>query len=111
MSLTQEQVITDLQLQVEQLKLEKRQTEMDLDDTLYVVYRTLNIIGLDFSNIRSAQLKTVIKGINKAVFNAASNPEEFGENFKDFHERALAISIKYEEHIKQLVEARKSMKS
>lgn len=100
------QQFQDLLLQYEDLKLKHLQKEQDLDDTLYVIYCVLNLIGLNFENIRDAQLKQVIKGLNKMIFKATSAPEEFQEDFQGFFKLAIKIAEKYEDRTKQIVAQR-----
>jgi hypothetical protein len=96
----------ELKLTIEELKLKLLQKDQDLDDTLYVIYRVLNLIGLNFDNIRDAQLKQVLKGLNKMIFQATTDQEAFSEQFNGFWQLALKIADKYEERTKQVVAAR-----
>lgn len=99
-------MLTELKLINSELELKLAQKEQDLDDTLYVIYRVLLMLGLNFENIRTASLKQVIKGINKMVFSATTNQEEFAEQFTNFWELAIRIAAKYENRTKQIVEHR-----
>jgi hypothetical protein len=105
-----QKTLIDLQMELADLRLKLAQKEADLDDTLYVIYCVLQMLGLNFENIRSASLKQVIKGVNSMIFKATADQEAFAEEFTGFWELAVRIAAKYEQKTKEIVQQRDAEK-